>query len=279
MLRLCRPALGHVVAFAFAPLALAAQSPGPVAPPPDPIPAHQTFTIDSRAVAERRTINVYTPPAYEASPGQAFPVVYMPDGGLEEDFPHIVNTIDSLIALGVIRPMLVVGIENTERRRDLTGPTTVATDSAIAPHVGGSGPFRRFIADELMPEVRSRYRCTDETTIVGESLAGLFIVESFLMEPRLFHRYIALSPSLWWNGGELVRSAAPRLAALAGIERTLFLASANEENIVATTAALAATLAVSAPPGLTWRYEPRPDLQHSTIFRAVVPGAFAEILR
>ena len=34
----------------------------------------------------------------------------------------------------------------------------------------------RFIRDELMPLIKSRYRTTGETAIVGESLAGLFVV-------------------------------------------------------------------------------------------------------
>jgi predicted alpha/beta superfamily hydrolase len=245
----------------------------------DSIPKHETFTIDSRLVGERRIINVYTPPTYATDPGSAFPVLYMPDGGLAEDFPHVVNTIDSLIALHRIAPVIVVGIENTERRRDLTGPTTVATDSAIAKHVGGSAAFRSFIRDELMPEVRKRYRCSDQTTIVGESLAGLFIVETFLLEPALFHGYIALSPSLWWNHGDLVRTGESRLEALAGLQRTLYLAAANEDGISAEMESLAATLRSHAPWGLRWYYEPRPDLEHSTIFRAVAPGALVKVLK
>ncbi len=47
-----------------------------------------------------------------------------------------------------------------------------------------------------MPQVRSRYHPTEETAIVGESLAGLFIVETFLLEPDLFDTYIAFSPSV-----------------------------------------------------------------------------------
>jgi len=244
----------------------------------DTIPVHETFTIESRGLAERRTINVYTPPGYGSS-GRAFPVLYMPDGGLAEDFPHVVNTIDSLIRIERIRPVVVVGIENTERRRDVTGPTTVKSDSAIAPRVGGSAAFRAFIRDELIPEVKQRYRCTDEMTIVGESLAGLFIVETLLLEPALFRRYVVLSPSLWWNGGELVRTAERRLGALAGMERTLYLAEANESGIREGTAQLVAVLKAHAPPALTWYYEPRPDLTHATIFRGASPGAFAKLLK
>jgi predicted alpha/beta superfamily hydrolase len=224
-------------------------------------------------------INVYTPPGYDSLGAATFPVVYMPDGGLAEDFPHIANTLDSLIALRAIGPVILVGIENTERRRDLTGPTAVASDSAIARRVGGSAAFRRFLREELMPKIRGRYRSTGETTIVGESLAGLFIVETFLLEPDLFSRYIALSPSLWWNRGALLQLAPKRLQGLSGFPRTLYLTAATEPGIAAETAALAGILEDQAPAGLIWYYEPRPDLEHSTIFRRAVPAAFVKVLR
>ncbi|MBK7769478.1 MAG: hypothetical protein IPI48_02800 [bacterium] len=63
--------------------------------------------------------------------------------------------------------------------------------------VGGSAAFRTFIRDELMPEIGKRYRGNGRTAIVGESAAGLFILETFFIEPTLFDTYIALSPSLW----------------------------------------------------------------------------------
>jgi predicted alpha/beta superfamily hydrolase len=244
----------------------------------DTIPKYEAFMIASHGLAERRTINVYTPAEYRTA-HRAFPVLYMLDGGLAEDFPHIVTTVDSLIRLTRIGPIIVVGIENTERRRDLTGPTVVRTDSAIAPRVGGSAAFRQFIRVELIPEVRRRYRCTDETAIVGESLAGLFVVETLLLEPTLFRRYIAFDPSLWWNAGELVRTAERRLGALSDSERSLYLAASNEPVIAQGTAQLAAILKAHAPAGLAWEYEPRPDLEHGTIFRGSAPGAFVKVFK
>ncbi len=255
---------------------LGAQSP---AAPVDAVPAHDTLTVASLAIGESRLINVYTPPGYRASTAKKYPVLYMPDGGLDEDFPHVVNTVDSLIALGVIRPVIVVGIPNTERRRDLTGPTRFATDSAIAKHVGGSFAFRRFIRDELFPVIRARYRTTDERAIVGESLAGLFIVETLLAEPALFSHYIALDPSLWWNGGAVVDAAETRLKAFNFLPRTLDLASSNVADIVAGTARFAEIIRTVSPRGLAWVYFPRPDLTHGTIFRAVGPSALARALQ
>ena len=250
-----------------------------VPPPEDPVPLHDTMAVASRALGEARSINVHTPPGYDASSTIRFPALYMPDGGLDEDFPHVVHTVDSLIDLGAIRPVIVVGVPNTERRRDLTGPTRFAEDSAIAPRVGGSAAFRRFLRDELIPAVDARYRTTDERAIVGESLAGLFVVETFLADPALFDHYVALDPSVWWNGGALVDSAPARLAALDAAPRTLFLASSDVTDIADGTARLAALLRTASPGGLAWGYAPRPDLTHATIFRALGPAALASALR
>jgi predicted alpha/beta superfamily hydrolase len=246
---------------------------------PDPVPAHDTFTIVSRVLGERRLINVHVPAGYAVGTTLRFPVLYMPDGGMNEDFPHVVNSVDSLIARHAIRPVIVVGIPNTERRRDLTGPTRLHSDSAIAPRVGGSAAFRAFIRDELMPAVAARYRITGERAIVGESLAGLFVLETFLREPVLFTHYVALDPSVWWNGGALVDSAPALLASRDSTRRTLFLASSSQPEIAAGTEHLATLLAAIPPDELTWVCTPRPDLTHATIYRAAGPGALAFALK
>ena len=244
-----------------------------------PLAIGETFTIASTVLGETRRINVYLPPGHDRGPDVRLPVLYMPDGGMGEDFLHVAGLVQVLVGNGTMRPFLLVGIENTERRRDMTGPTERADDRRIAPRVGGSAGFRRFIREELMPEIRRRYRSADETTIVGESLAGLFIVETFLLEPDLFRSYIALSPSLWWNGGVLLRIAAQRLKEDTDLPRTLYLTAATEPGIAAETAALAGILREHAPAELLWYYEPRPDLEHSTIFRRAVSAAFVTVLK
>ena len=150
----------------------------------DPIPVHDEFTIESKQVGETRNINVWTPPEYKTST-DSFPVMYMADGGIiDEDFPHIANTIAELMKTKKIPPIILVGIANTQRRRDLTGPTEVAKDKEIAPIVGGSEKFRAFIKEELFPEINKRYRTTNEKSIIGESLSGLFVVETFFFSTR-----------------------------------------------------------------------------------------------
>ncbi|WP_285405049.1 alpha/beta hydrolase-fold protein [Luteibacter sp. ME-Dv--P-043b] len=230
-------------------------------------PHSDGFTLVATASAETRHINVYTPPGYGSSKDR-YPVLYMPDGGLQEDFPHVAATLDEGIRAGEIRPVILVGIENTERRRDMTGPTTVAEDKKIAPHVGGSALFRAFIARQLVPEIARRYRVDGHRGIIGESLAGLFSVESLLREPTLFDTVIAISPSLWWNDAALMRDAPALIAAMPAAPRRLFLTSADEDTIGPHVAQLDRLLAAAPPAGLTWTYVPRPDQHHDTIYRA-----------
>lgn len=241
--------------------------------PADPVLPHDSFTLQSKAVGELRRINVYTPPGYAAGTNN-YPVLYMPDGGVKEDFPHISNTIDKLIRDKAIAPVIVVGIENTKRRRDLSGPTQVPSDREIAPVVGGSAAFRKFISSELIPHIEKQYRCNEQRAIVGESAAGIFIVETLFLQPDLFDRYIAIDPALWWNNHELVRKAAARLPGLVHKPTWLWLTASDATDIKPWTDQLAEVLKSQAPDQLQWTYQPMPQEHHNTIFRASKEKAF-----
>jgi predicted alpha/beta superfamily hydrolase len=258
---------------------LAFQLPVGAAEKAAPLIIGETFTIDSKIMSETRRSNVYLPPGYAEAPQARFPVLYMPDGGIAEDFLHVAGLVQVLVGNGTMRPFLLVGIENTQRRRDMTGPTQNADDKKIAPRVGGSEAFRSFIRRELMPQVKARYRTTKEAAIVGESLAGLFVVETFLLEPDLFDTYIAFDPSLWWNNQKLVADSAERLRTRKKLDKTLYLASSDEKGIVEVTQRFADTLTRNAPSGLHWHYEKMPHEKHSTIYHPAALKAFRAVLK
>lgn len=241
--------------------------------------AFDTLTIASRAIGEPRPINVHLPVGYDRRGTTRYQVLYVPDGGVNEDLPHVIKTVDSLTAAGQIRPVIIVGIPNTERRRDMTGPTRFKEDSAIAPRVGGSAAFRAFIRDELIPAIDARYRTTKERSIIGESLAGLFIMEIFLREPALFTHYVALDPSFWWNGGALADSARHFFSTPDSATHTLYLATSNVAEIADPTARVVQALNDGPPRRLTWEYSPRTDLTHGTIYLALAPESLINALK
>ena len=267
----CAMALMAWLAFIGMPASAAAQSSARPGSDATPLVIGETFTLDSPTLGETRTINVYLPPPYAADASVRLPVLYMPDGGIGEDFLHVAGLVQVSVGNGTMRPFILVGIENTERRRDLTGPTTVEDDRKIAPVVGGSAAFRTFIRTELMPVIQARYRTTEESAIVGESLAGLFIVEALFLEPDLFDTYIAFDPSLWWNGGALVAHAKEQMDGIAG--KQVYLA-ASRDDVDSLTQRLADAMKAGAPASARWHYRPMPEERHATIYHPAALAAF-----
>ena len=239
-----------------------------------PLSIGETWRIDAKALGESRRINVYIPAGLP--PDTALPVLYMPDGGMLEDFLHVAGLLQSGAANGTTRPFLLVGIENTERRRDLTGPTDNANDRSIAPRVGGSAAFRAFLRDELMPAIDSLYRTTGETAIVGESLAGLFVVETLLLEPALFDTYVAVDPSLWWNGGRLAADAAALIQRAPGVGKTLYLATSSQGG-GEVAERLAGALRADGPAGIEVRHVELPGETHLTVYHPAALQAFRTV--
>lgn len=233
----------------------------------DPIPVHETFKIDSKAIGETRTINVWTPEDYTKTK-DSLPVMYMPDGGTAEDFPHIANTMVELIKDKKIPPFILVGIENTVRRRDLSGSTEVEKDKEIAPVIGGATKFRAFINDELFPDINKRYRTKSTKGIIGESLAGLFIMETFMTQPEMFDYYIAMDPSLWWNNHYLVRTAKEHLAEFPEGNKRLWFAGSSASDISKHTKNLAKILTAENNKNIIFQYSNEPKEEHQTIYRA-----------
>jgi predicted alpha/beta superfamily hydrolase len=244
-----------------------------------PLVMGETFTLNSQVLHEVRRINVYLPAGYAESASVRMPVLYMPDGGMAEDFLHVAGLVQVSVGNGTMRPFILVGIENTERRRDMTGPTTNPEDKKIAPRVGGSAAFREFIRTELMPAIKARYRTTSETAIVGESLAGLFVVETLMREPDMFDTYIAFDPSLWWNNRQLLADADGLLRTKLKKPKTLFFASSDEPELVRNSQQLDSLLRVGAFPNLKWTYVSLPNETHGTIYHPAALQAFRQLFK
>jgi uncharacterized protein len=113
-----------------------------------------------------------------------------------------------------------------------------------------------------------RYRTSNKKGIIGESLAGLFVVETFLLQPALFDFYIAMDPSLWWNSHFLVDNAAGLLDTFPERETRLWFAGSDAKDIFPYTRSLEQALVSNENVYLRWKYSDEPQEQHHTIFRA-----------
>ncbi|WP_312820959.1 alpha/beta hydrolase-fold protein [Brevundimonas sp.] len=256
------------VFLALAPVAALAQTATTAtttaAAPADSLP----LTVPSQIMGKTRELNVLLPSGYDAS-GETYPVIYLLDGGVQQDWPTYSARIRAAMDGGQLRPAILVGIATEDRQNELTER---ASDRRIIrqwPNHGQSERFRRFISDEVKPLIQERYRTNGDDAVLGESAAALFIVETFLKQPTLFDRYLAVSPSLWWDREALSKNASTLLAAHPEGERQLLLTIADEGGQMQSGMdRLVAALRNNPPKGLAWDYEPRHSETHSTVFAA-----------
>lgn len=165
-------------------------------------------TIYSKVLKQKRVINVHLPLSYNPDSATTYPVIYLLDGSIGEDFVHIVGLVDYMNMINILKPTIVVGIANIDRQHDFTFPTQDPEHQMFKiPNAGGSANFIRFIEKELEPYVEANYKTNGSKTLIGQSLGGLLATEILLKKPSLFTTYMIVSPSLWWNNESLLKDA------------------------------------------------------------------------
>jgi predicted alpha/beta superfamily hydrolase len=153
-------------------------------------------------------------PATRRTPAKRYPVLYMHDGqnlfdaktaayGVEWG---IDETINRLVATGVMDEVIVVGIDNTPDRIPEYTP-------CCDPKYGGGklDAYGAFVVDTVKPYVDRSYRTLpgkDNTAIMGSSLGGIASVAIAQRYPDTFSKAGGVSSSFWWNKGALIEQAA-----------------------------------------------------------------------
>ncbi len=234
-------------------------------PPQDsaPITIGSTHMLEY-ADGDMRQVNVFVPQGYAES-GEAYPVLYLIDGGLDQDFLHVAGTTALNALWGRSQPVIVVGIQTDDRRAELIGDKGNAEERRLFPTAGNSANFRAFIREQVKPLVEENYRVSGDDAVMGESLAGLFIAETWLVEPDLFDKYAAINGSLWWHDIALGRSAMN--AVKDGRDRgPILLSYSNEGPMTA-----AGVRMVAATAGDEGCLLPRDDLTHANAYHILTP--------
>ncbi len=166
----------------------------------------EVVNLKSDILNENRTLNVYLPHTYHRDPNKKYPVIYLLDGAKDEDFIHVAGLVQfgNFPWVELLPEAIVVGIANTDRKRDFTYPTTVEKDKQEFPTTGGSANFIAFLKNEVVPYIESNYKASETSTIVGQSLGGLLLSEILWKHSKIFDNYIVISPSLWWDKESLL---------------------------------------------------------------------------
>ena len=172
-----------------------------------PLSIGEKIEFQSKILKENRVLNVYLPNGYSKDSLATYPVIYVLDGSIDEDFIHISGLVQfgSFSWINMIPSSIVVGISNIDRKKDFTFPTTNKKDKEDFPTTGESENFINFIKTEVQPLIDKRYKTNTNKTLIGQSLGGLLATEILFKIPELFDNYIITSPSLWWDDESLLK--------------------------------------------------------------------------
>ena len=273
-----------VLLFAMCILACAANAQEHNLAGPKPFVLGETRELWSKELGEKRVVNIYLPEGYSPGDTTRYPVIYLLDGGADEDFIHIVGLVqyNTFSWINRVPRSIVVGIANTDRKRDMTFPSSIAGDRKLCPTSGGSARFMAFLEKDLQPFIQKTYHTSATKTLIGESLGGLLAAEVLFTHPALFDKYIIISPSLWWDDGSLLTYKAPVLQANFNRPIQVYigvgkegLAPVEKPHVMEVEANVLADLLKNTPAqNITTYFDYLPAENHATVTHQAVFNAF-----
>lgn len=178
--------------------------------------------LKSTVLNEDRPIIISLPKGYNESAAN-YPVLYLTDG--LQNIWHVMGSVELLTRSGYIPPIIIVGIESTNRGLDFS--PTVDGDSLNS---GGGPNYLKFIETELIPYVDENYRTHPFRVLEGHSLGGLFAAFVLMERSDLFNAHIIMSPSFWWNNEEITTKAQSFFKTHQDLETTLFFGIGTYES-------------------------------------------------
>ncbi|MFL6466388.1 MAG: alpha/beta hydrolase-fold protein, partial [Pyrinomonadaceae bacterium] len=225
---------------------------------------HDVHTFVSKTLGEERTVLVTLPRTYEKSDAK-YPVVLMLDAH-EPQNAMMAGILEQQAWGGKIPETILVGIQNTNRVRDLT-PTSTERQSS-----GGGPKFLQFIETEVLPLVDKNYRTQPYRIFAGHSLGGLFVMYTFTEKPELFSGYIAASPVLHWDNKYVIKRAEALFKIDREWKKRMFVSIGDEPEYVESFNAFQALIKREKPKDLDVEFRQFKDENHGSV---VLPAYYA----
>jgi predicted alpha/beta superfamily hydrolase len=212
-------------------------------------------SIQSKILGEKREVLVSAPKQTKPN----MPLLIVLDG--EWTFSNVAVVVNHLSGNGRLPPMVVAGVVNTDRGRDLM-PTFEGSEFANGP----SDKFLAFLADELIPQLTSEYSLGNYHILAGHSNAGMFSLYAFIRRPEVFQANLAISPSYGLDD-RFVALVSGAIGKPATRSRFVFIGAGGDEEADISVGALrfAKTFEGSPNADVEYHYEVFPGETHGTV--------------
>jgi predicted alpha/beta superfamily hydrolase len=260
--------------------------------PPVTIPNTELRTIHSDLLGQDLALYIRLPVSYQGEPDSIYKVLFFIDAN--RNFPMVANIISIYDLQGEgCMDVLLVGIGyivhdmaeyGAWRTRDLT-PTNVpsqdsglihlvrSSDLKMEIHSGGAKNFLDCIMREIIPFVESNYRVSStDRGLGGYSLGGLFTMYALFKHPEAFNRYLAGSPSLYYDNRVMFQYEDQYAVRHKNLKAKVFISAGSLEGETMTGNAwkMAEILKSRKYPGLQIEYKNFPDETHASCYPSAI---------
>jgi predicted alpha/beta superfamily hydrolase len=189
----------------------------------EPIVIGTKHILHSNILNEDREYWINLPESYndDEESYKKYPVLVVLDGNTHFNF--IAGIVSYMSGNGKIPEMIVVSIQNVDRRRDYTPDKTITVRENNS---GGGDKFISFLEDELIPELNRKYRTAPYRILFGHSLGGLLATHAYMKEKTLFNSFISVDPSFGtWDAKTMDKKL--ESVTVNSFDRFIYFATAN----------------------------------------------------
>jgi predicted alpha/beta superfamily hydrolase len=157
----------------------------------------EEYLLYSDIVEDEFTITVSYPTRYDET--LAYPVVFALDSNIY--FGLVSDTVRLMQFGNELPQMFVIGIgyPDNDQHIHLRERDYLPEPAKSIKHSGFAEQFHQFLDRELIPDLRAKYKLSDDFTLLGDSYSGLFALYSLFTRPNFFKRYVVGSPSIYFN--------------------------------------------------------------------------------
>jgi len=144
--------------------------------------------LHSQLLDEDRLLFIHLPREYEDTQ-LSYPVLCLLYVDVYNYYLDAASIVEKLGSTGEIPPLIIVGVANTNRYRDLLPLKTRYRSEG-----GGADNFLRFFEEELIPYIDKNYRTKNYRILVGPQTASILSLYSLITKPALFNAVLSENP-------------------------------------------------------------------------------------
>ncbi len=195
------------------------------------------YEIDSKILGRKVLIEVF-----KQNVDALQPVTYLLDGntiGMSSFLNDALREADKgphgkpriTVAIDYTNEQYKAGLNNNYRMLDLTH----VRDESLPqfPDQAGAEAFLRFINEEVKPFINSNFNVdTNNQTLFGHSLGGLFSLYTLFSKPDSFDRYLISSPSIMWADRDILSLEEQYAADHQDMDKHLYISVGSKETFM-----------------------------------------------